>query len=144
MSNIKNVPDKADDKVEAVRSAIEFRATWFALLFDEMRKAGADAEGITRRAIRRCGREIHGPRAAATVDGRPLDGEDIEKFSFNELMRKVFIMNPVTADKDNADAYLLLPACGGMAEDGHVGRGYRPALRHGDGRRPRCCRRQRL
>lgn len=106
MSNIKNVPDKADDKVEAVRSAIEFRATWFALLFDEMRKAGADAEGITRRAIRRCGREIHGPRAAATVDGRPLDGEDIEKFSFNELMRKVFIMNPVTADKDNADAYL--------------------------------------
>ena len=37
MSNIKNVPDKADDKVEAVRSAIEFRATWFALLFDEMR-----------------------------------------------------------------------------------------------------------
>lgn len=43
MSKIKNYPNQADETVEAVRSAIEFRATWFALLFDEMRKAGVDA-----------------------------------------------------------------------------------------------------
>ena len=48
MSKIQNVPHPADELVEAVRSAIEFRGTWFALLFDEMQKAGVDAEGITR------------------------------------------------------------------------------------------------
>ena len=52
MSKIQNVPHPADELVEAVRSAIEFRGTWFALLFDEMRKAGVDAEGIARRAMR--------------------------------------------------------------------------------------------
>ena len=72
MSKIQNVPHPADELVEAVRSAIEFRGTWFALLFDEMRKAGVDAEGIARRAISRCGREIHGPRAAATAKGDVL------------------------------------------------------------------------
>ena len=46
MSKIKNTPNQVDEIVEAVRSAIEFRGTWFALLFDEMRKAGVDAEGI--------------------------------------------------------------------------------------------------
>jgi hypothetical protein len=106
MSKIQNHANKVDELVDAVRTAIEFRGTWFALLFDEMRKAGVDAEGITRRAIRRCGREIHGPRANATVSGRAMDGQDVEKFSFNMLMQKVFNMNPVTSDKDNADAYL--------------------------------------
>lgn len=106
MSNIKNYANLADETVEAVRSAIEFRAIWMGLIFDEMRKDGVDAEGIIRKAIRRCGREIHGVRAKNTVTGRPLDGQDLEKFSFNELMRKVFNMNPVTSDKDNADAYL--------------------------------------
>ncbi len=106
MSNIKNYPNQADETVEAVRSAIEFRATWFALLFDEMRKAGVDAESITRRAIRRCGREIHGVRAASAVEGRQLNGDEMKAFSFNELMKKVFIMNPVTSDENNADAYL--------------------------------------
>ncbi|MEN6562097.1 MAG: L-2-amino-thiazoline-4-carboxylic acid hydrolase [Christensenella sp.] len=106
MSKIQNHCQPADDKVEAVRSAIEFRATWMGLIYDEMKKSGVDAEGIIRRAIRRCGREIHGVRARQTVAGRPLDGQDIEKFSFNELMRKVFEMDPVASDKDNADAYL--------------------------------------
>lgn len=106
MSKIKNTPNQVDEIVEAVRSAIEFRGTWFALLFDEMRKAGVDAEGITRRAIRRCGREIHGVRAASAVEGRHLNGNEMCAFSFNELMKKVFIMDPVTSDENNADAYL--------------------------------------
>ena len=106
MTKIQNHCHPGDDKVEAIRSAIEFRATWMGLIYDEMRKAGVDAEGIIRKAIRRCGREIHGVRAQQTVAGRPLDGQDIDKFSFNELMRKVFEMDPVTSDKDNANAYL--------------------------------------
>lgn len=106
MSKIKNYPNQADETVEAVRSAIEFRATWFALLFDEMRKAGVDAEGITRRAIRRCGREVHGVRASQVVEGRQLNGNEMKAFSFNDLMKKVFIMDPVTSDENNADAYL--------------------------------------
>lgn len=106
MSKIQNLANPADENVEAVRNAIEFRATWMGLIYDEMRKAGVDAEDIIRKAIRRCGREIHGERAKKTIMGRPLDGQDLEKFSFNELMRKVFEMNPVTSDKDNADAYL--------------------------------------
>ena len=106
MSKIKNYAEPSDEIVEAVRSAIEFRATWMGLIYDEMKKDGIDAEKIIRRAIRRCGREIHGVRAKNTVEGRPLDGQDLEKFSFNELMQRVFNMNPVTSDKDNADAYL--------------------------------------
>lgn len=106
MSKIQNIPDHADTTVEAVRNAIEFRATWFALLFDEMRKAGVDAEKITRSAISRCGREIHGVRAAKAAEGRQINGYEQCAFSFNELMKKVFIMDPVTADENNADAYL--------------------------------------
>lgn len=106
MSKIQNVAHPADELVEAVRSAIEFRGTWFALLFDEMRKAGVDAEGIARRAISRCGREIHGPRAAATAKGDVLTGHEQKAFSFNDLMIKVFEMDPVTSDEDNANAYL--------------------------------------
>lgn len=106
MSNIKNCAQPGDEIVEAVRSAIEFRATWMGLIFDEMRKAGVDAEGIIRKAITRCGKEIHGVRVQQSVDGKPVDGDDICRFSFNDLMRRVFIMDPVTSDKDNADAYL--------------------------------------
>ncbi len=107
MSKIQNKANQVDDKVEAVRNAIEFRATWMGLIYDEMKKAGVDAEGIIRKAIRRCGATVHGERAKKTVQGgRPLTGTDIEKFSFNELMQKVFIMDPVTSDDDNADAYL--------------------------------------
>lgn len=40
MSDIKNLATLGDELVEAVRSAIEFRATWMGLIFDEMRKAG--------------------------------------------------------------------------------------------------------
>ena len=39
MSKIVNEYVKGDEIVEAVRSAIEFRATWMGLIFDEMRKS---------------------------------------------------------------------------------------------------------
>lgn len=45
-------------------------------------------------------------RAASAVEGRHLNGNEMCAFSFNELMKKVFIMDPVTSDENNADAYL--------------------------------------
>ena len=59
MSNITNIPTVSEEKVDIRRGAIGHRAMWMALMFDEMRKAGVDAEGITRRAIARTG-QIHG------------------------------------------------------------------------------------
>ena len=111
MSKIVNEYVKGDEIVEAVRSAIEFRATWMGLIFDEMRKAGVDAEGITRRAITRCG-HLDGKKIKAAADGKEVDGNDICKFSFRDLMRRCFQMDPVTSDENNADAWLhyCLPA----------------------------------
>ena len=59
MSNITNNSSVNEEKVDIRRKAIGHRAMWMALMFDEMRKAGVDAEGITRRAIARTG-QIHG------------------------------------------------------------------------------------
>ena len=58
MSNIKNVANAVDETGEVNRAQIEHRATWMGLIYDEMKKAGLDAEGIIRKAIKRCG-HIH-------------------------------------------------------------------------------------
>ena len=52
---IKNVSLVYDEKVNINRKAIEHRATWMGLTYDEGVKAGVDAEGITRKAIARTG-----------------------------------------------------------------------------------------
>ena len=39
-----------EEKVSINRAAIEHRALWLGFLFDEMEKAGADAESICRSA----------------------------------------------------------------------------------------------
>lgn len=108
MSNIKNVAEPGDEIVEAVRGAIEFRAVWMGLIFDEMRKAGVDAEGIIRRAISRCGQEIDGPKVQKLAESRgvEVDGNVVCAFSFRPLMRRCFCMDPVTSDEDNANSYL--------------------------------------
>ncbi|MDR2518812.1 MAG: hypothetical protein LBD13_05290, partial [Spirochaetaceae bacterium] len=41
------------------RAQIEHRAVWMGLIYDELVKAGIDAEPAIRRAVRRCG-AIHG------------------------------------------------------------------------------------
>jgi len=51
MSNITNSPDNADEFITIYRSQLEHRATWMGLIYDEMVKAGIDAETIIRRAI---------------------------------------------------------------------------------------------
>ncbi len=107
MSKIKNFAEPGEEIVEAVRGAIEFRATWMALIFDEMRKAGVDAEGIIRRAITRCGEEIDGPKVQKIAEEKnvEVDGTIIHQFSFRELMQKCFCMT-TSCDKDNANAFL--------------------------------------
>ncbi|MDR1955997.1 MAG: L-2-amino-thiazoline-4-carboxylic acid hydrolase, partial [Treponema sp.] len=55
----------ATDECGAVnRAQIEHRATWMALIYEELVHAGIDAEPIIRRAIKRCGR-IQGERLKA-------------------------------------------------------------------------------
>ena len=57
---IKNVALKTgNEKANINRSQVEHRATWMALTYEEAKKAGADAETITRKAIKRTG-NIHG------------------------------------------------------------------------------------
>lgn len=56
---ITNNPNPVADIVEVNRAQIEHRATWMGLIYDELVKAGIDAEPILRRAIKRCGR-MHG------------------------------------------------------------------------------------
>lgn len=93
-----------DEKVIVNRNQIEHRATWMALMFDEMRKAGVDAEGITRRAIRRTG-NIHGQRL---LNGREslTDCSAFQKEFLGEedtLVPQTFLMK-LRADEDNCYA----------------------------------------
>ncbi|MFH1880221.1 MAG: L-2-amino-thiazoline-4-carboxylic acid hydrolase [Bacillota bacterium] len=58
---IKNVANPVEEIVNVNRAQIEHRATWMGLIYDEMVKAGIDAEPIIRRAIKRTGL-MHGER----------------------------------------------------------------------------------
>ena len=53
---IKNEANPVEPIVDVNRAQIEHRATWMGLIYDEMVKAGIDAEPIMRRAIHRCGK----------------------------------------------------------------------------------------
>ena len=69
MGEIKNVATLTDDvQANINRSAIEFRASWMALIYDELKKDGIDPEPAIRRAIWKCGK-IHGEnyKAAAGI-----------------------------------------------------------------------------
>lgn len=92
MSEIMNKPTIVDDeRVNLVRGAIEHRATWFYLLLDEARKAGADMEAIGRAAIRRCG-EFH---SDAKIRQHCADVNDLREFLkpfADEVGQKVFEM----------------------------------------------------
>ena len=109
MSDIRNVQDSVDEgsvnlgtvkaAAEVNRAQIEHRATWMALIYDEMIKAGIDAEQIIRRAIKRCG-HIHGE----SIKKRCADPENCEAFKnafLNDLGIKTFDMRPISADKNS-------------------------------------------
>ncbi len=71
------------------RAAIEHRALWMGLIYDEARKQGADAEAICRAAIKRCG-NIHGARHLSNC----ADATDLREF------RKVFLSDLTMATFD--------------------------------------------
>lgn len=87
-----------EEKVSINRAAIEHRALWLGFLFDEIEKAGADAESICRRAVRRCGR-FHGELHKANCGG----SEDCRVFKevfLTELGLKTFEMETVQTEKE--------------------------------------------
>jgi hypothetical protein len=99
MTHIKNTAAPTDAIGEVNRAQIEHRAAWMGLIYDEMKRAGIDAEQIIRRAIKRCGR-IHGE----TIKGSCADPNNCADFKDNflsDLVIKTFDMWPIKADKDN-------------------------------------------
>jgi predicted hydrocarbon binding protein len=99
MSNIKNNPDNADEFISVYRAQLEHRAVWMGLIYDEMVKAGIDAEPVIRRAIKRCGR-IHGENIKKRC-ANPDDCRDFRKSFLNDVGEKTFAMRPIEADKDS-------------------------------------------
>lgn len=89
----------SDEKVKINRAAIEHRATWMGLTYEEGLKAGADAEAIARTAIRRTGNNT-----GCNIKKNMADPEDIKEFSeqfLSDLTKTSFQMDVVQKDKDN-------------------------------------------
>ena len=99
MSNIKNIPGPVDEVTEVNRAQIEHRATWMGLIYDEMVKAGVDAESIIRRAIKRCGL-MHGENIKKR-SGDTGNCEDFRKVFLSDLVIKTFDMRPINVDNNS-------------------------------------------
>lgn len=83
---INNNKTNQEPHIEELRSAIEHRATWFALLIDEAKKRGLDTS-FARDAILRCG-AFHGETKLPKT-------EDLSVFTdafLTENIRKIFEM----------------------------------------------------
>jgi hypothetical protein len=92
MSN-NNTQSSIDEMAAVNRKQIEHRATWMALIYDEMVKAGIDGEAIIRRAIKRCG-QIHGENLKKRCDD-PNNIEDFKKAFLSDVGMKTFEMQVV-------------------------------------------------
>ena len=99
MSKIQNAANAVDDITKANRDQIEHRATWMALIYDELKKEGLDAEGIIRRAIRRCG-HMHGEAFKRNCKN-PGNCKEFVKVFPPELALTTFNMHPVSTDEHN-------------------------------------------
>ncbi|MDR1095860.1 MAG: L-2-amino-thiazoline-4-carboxylic acid hydrolase [Spirochaetaceae bacterium] len=99
MAKITNEAGPTDETGEVNRAQIEHRATWMGLIYDEMVKAGVDAEPIIRRAVKRCGR-IHGGNIKKRC-ANPGDCTDFRGAFLSDLVVKTFDMRPVSADRDS-------------------------------------------
>lgn len=88
-----------DNEVNINRNAIEHRATWMGLIYQEAQKAGADAEAICRAAIKRCG-NIHGGNFKAMCED-PTDVRQFRAAFLPELGVKTFEMEITDCDEDN-------------------------------------------
>lgn len=97
IENVSKINDK--NEVNINRSAIEHRATWMGLIYDEAQKAGLDAEAICRKAITRCG-NIHGNNFKAAC-ANPENVEDFRDAFLPELGLNTFEMVVTDCDHDN-------------------------------------------
>lgn len=99
---IKNEANPVEEIVNVNRAQIEHRATWMGLIYDEMIKAGVDAEPIIRRAIRRCGK-MHGENfKKQCVD--PANCVDFKNAFLGDesaIGPQSFHMTDIEADHDN-------------------------------------------
>ena len=66
---INNKPSKSDPRTDLLRSAIEHRATWFALMVEEAKKLGLDDQ-FASNAVMRCG-QFHGNNKFPRTDDLP-------------------------------------------------------------------------
>ena len=97
-----NTQTSIDEMAAVNRKQIEHRATWMALIYDEMVKAGIDGEAIIRRAIKRCG-QIHGEAMKKRCDD-PNKIEDFKKAFLNDVGMKTFEMQVVNDEASNETA----------------------------------------
>ena len=99
---IKNVENPVEEIVKVNRAQIEHRATWMALIYDEMIKAGIDAEPIIRRAIKRCG-VIHGENFKLQCEDPDncVDFKDAFLGDESKVGPQSFNMADIKADQDN-------------------------------------------
>ncbi|MCI2106547.1 MAG: L-2-amino-thiazoline-4-carboxylic acid hydrolase [Intestinimonas sp.] len=96
---IKNVSTVYDEKVNIKRAAIEHRATWMGLTYEEMVQAGADAEAMTRAAIHKTG-EIQG----AGIKAACKEPADLTQFAANfldDVTKTTFQMDIVESTEDD-------------------------------------------
>ena len=96
---IKNNPTITDENILNLRSFIEHRASWMALLLDEARKEGADLEKVGRKAVFRMG-EIHGQKFKEAKNVK----EFANKF-LPEHIRKVFEMEIANLTDDTLEVH---------------------------------------
>jgi len=95
INNVSKINDNHDVNIN--RNAIEHRATWMGLIFDEARKAGLDAEAICRAAIKRCG-NFHGNNMKAAAGS--TDCTEFRKVFIPELTTNTFEMDVVANDEN--------------------------------------------
>lgn len=118
MSKIKNNPTIIhDDKVNAVRNAIEHRATWMCLMIDEAKKANQDWEEIARKAIKRCGC-FHGKGFSDQLKDKS-NLKEFAKVFVNDLGKKLFEMDVVElTDEKLAIEFHYCPLISGWKKQG--------------------------
>lgn len=100
MSVKHNEPKFTDPCTLACRGAVEHRATWMALLYDQVKKQGLDAEQLCRDAIRKCG-HIHGDNLYKPNCADPADAADFGKAFFSGQGAKNMEIDVLEATHDD-------------------------------------------
>lgn len=100
MSVKHNEPKFTDPATMACRGAVEHRATWMALLYEQAKNQGADAEKMCREAIRKCG-HIHGDNMYKPQCGDPTSAADFGKVFFSGQGAKNMEIDVISASHDD-------------------------------------------